>query len=214
MCLSDLLTIDHQRTLTWLQVILEPYLIKLSELAQLKQADKQAISVTCHLLNLVSQLMSSLVQRQQNNLTQTSSDLIVTSQNDSFQQDFKQLNNSFPSAKSNQAATPALTEKEIVNSILVKLMPIYKQFVLRNSPSDTIIIDKLFESISMVLASNITSTSPNSENINTEIILNSLIEMFYCLNEESWRRFAYEVCRQVNISFLNKFFFEKNFKYF
>ncbi len=31
-----------------------------------------------------------------------------------------------------------------------------------------------------------------------EPYLNDLIGMFYALNENAWRRFAFEVCRQVN----------------
>ncbi len=62
--MSDLLSIDLDRSLVWLQNIIDPYLIKLTELAQLKSVDKQAQTLTCHVLNLLSQLMSSVVQRQ------------------------------------------------------------------------------------------------------------------------------------------------------
>ena len=32
-----------------------------------------------------------------------------------------------------------------------------------------------------------------------ECLLNELVEMFYMLNENSWKRYAYEVCRQLII---------------
>lgn len=181
MSISDLLTVDQERTLAWLNEILEPQLVKLSELAQITSVDKQTQLLTCHTLNLLSQFMSSLVQRQQSSLTQT-------------------------------ATTPPqpivpnsskITEKEIVNSILSKLMPIYKQFVLRNAPTDSVIIDKLFESIAVILTSNLTTAASSDsasavETATAECVLNNLVEMFYCLNENVWRRFAYEVCRQVD----------------
>lgn len=182
MSISDLLTIDQERTLAWLNEILEPQLNKLNELAQVTIVDKHTQSLTCHTLNLLSQFMSSLVQRQQSSLTQTTAAPP-------------------PQTISNQSK---ITEKEIVNSILIKLMPIYKQFVIRNVPTDDVIVDKLFESISVILASNLTSSFNDLlvENATAECVLNNLTEMFYCLNENSWRRFAYEVCRQV-ISYEN-----------
>ena len=48
----------------WLDQIIEPYIIKLNELSQLKSVDKHQQVQTCHVLNLVSQLLSSIVQRQ------------------------------------------------------------------------------------------------------------------------------------------------------
>ena len=67
LCLSDLLVVDAQRSVQWLFSIADPYINKLSELAALKSVDKQAQIHTCHLLNLLSQLISSLVQRQKAN---------------------------------------------------------------------------------------------------------------------------------------------------
>lgn len=196
MCLSDLLTVEYQRAIGWIQSIVEPYVIKLSELAQLKQTDKSTQSMTCHILNLLSQLMSSLIQRQQN---QNTNDMI---NNDSTASSVQDINSSFQSnigAGGASGGNGASDERAIVNSILIRLIPIYKQIISRNLPSDLIIIDKLFESISVTLSSNISSSSPQPENEATEIILNELIQMFYILNENSWRRFAYEVCRQVLI---------------
>lgn len=182
MSISDLLTVDQERTLAWLNEILEPQLVKLNQLVAVTAAatetivvmDKQTQMATCHSLNLLSQFMSSLVQRQQGSLTQTAD-----------------------TPPTPQSARNIITEKDIVNSILIKLMPIYKQLAGR---TDALIIDKLFESISVILASNIASTNANDltrESPTADCILNSLVEMFYCLNESSWRRFAYEVCRQV-----------------
>jgi hypothetical protein len=57
---------------------------------------------------------------------------------------------------------------------------------------------KLFESISVTLASSLANNSPSSGNESMEPYLNDLIGMFYALNENAWRRFAFEVCRQVN----------------
>ena len=37
LCLSDLLVVDSQRTMQWLNMIVEPYLNKLNELAQLTE---------------------------------------------------------------------------------------------------------------------------------------------------------------------------------
>lgn len=189
MSISDLLTIDQERTLAWLNEILEPQLNKLTELAQITVVDKQTQSLTCHTLNLLSQFMSSLVQRQQSSLTQTA----TTPPQPSHNPQTTTTTNAFK-----------ISEKEIVNSILIKLMPIYKQFVVRNSPSDGVIIDKLFESISVILASNLTSSvneaaaaGAGENSTTTECVLNNLIELLYCLNENSWRRYAYEVCRQV-----------------
>lgn len=90
-------------------------------------------------------------------------------------------------------------EKTIVNSILIKLLPIYKCFIRRNLPTDLIIIDKLFESISVTLSSSIPNNNPQVGNESMEPYLNDLIEMFYALNENSWRRFAFETCRQILI---------------
>jgi len=66
LCLSDLLCIDMARAQAWLSQIVDPYLVKLAELSQLKTVDKPTQALTCHILNLISQLMSSIVQRQKN----------------------------------------------------------------------------------------------------------------------------------------------------
>ena len=58
---------------------------------------------------------------------------------------------------------------------------------------------KLFESISVTLSSSISSSQPQTANESMEQYLNDLIEMFYALNENAWRRFAFEVCRQVSV---------------
>ena len=42
------------------------------------------------------------------------------------------------------------------------------------------------------------SSQPQIGNESMEQYLNDLIEMFYALNENAWRRFAFEVCRQVS----------------
>ncbi len=69
----------------------------------------------------------------------------------------------------------------------------------RNLPNDVIIIDKLFESISVTLAPSISGIISHSSFENNDLILQDLIEMFYLLNENAWRRYAFEVCRQVLI---------------
>ena len=92
-------------------------------------------------------------------------------------------------------------EKAIVNSILIKLLPLYKQIITRNLPTDLTVIDKLFESISVTLSSSISNTDPQDGNESIEPYLNDLIGMFYALNENSWRRYAFETCRQVNSHF-------------
>ncbi|CAF0805984.1 unnamed protein product [Brachionus calyciflorus] len=193
MCLSDLLSVEYQRAINWLQNIVEPYIIKLTELSQLKQTDKNTQSATCHILNLLSQLMSSLIQRSQNH---NSTDLMAA--NDSTA---SSVNTSFQigMTPSGTGLNSSNDERVIVNSLLIKLIPIYKQIISRNLPNDLIVIDKLFESISVTLSSNLASNTPQPENEITEAILNELIQMFYILNENSWRRFAYEVCRQILI---------------
>ncbi|RNA37481.1 importin-13 isoform X1 [Brachionus plicatilis] len=191
MCLSDLLIVEYQKSINWLQSIVEPYILKLGELAQLKQIDKNTQSLTCHILNLVSQLMSSLIQRQQNH---NSTDIMA---NDSTA---SSVNTSFQVGNGHGAiVNTSNDERAIVNSLLIKLIPIYKQIISRNLSTDLIIIDKLFESISVTLSSNIACSNPQPENEITEAILNELIQMFYILNENSWRKFAYEVCRQILI---------------
>lgn len=179
LCLSDLLCIDMARAQGWLDQIIEPYIIKLNELSQLKSVDKHQQVQTCHVLNLVSQLLSSIVQRQKtfhedntSNLTNSLSGSIMTGTNE---------------------------EKAVVNAILIKLIPIYKQFIQRNLTSDLTIIDKLFESISVTLASSIPNNNPQEGNQSIEPYLNDLIEMFYALNENSWRKYAFETCRQILI---------------
>ena len=191
MCVSDLLLVDYQRSINWLQLILEPYLAKLGELAQLKQTDKLSQTQSCHILNLLSQFMSSLIQRQQTHNLEDS-----CSQNDSS------YANTSVNASLNGGSTSANASNEltIVYSILVKVMPVYKVFINRNLPNDLIIIDKIFESISVVLASSISSTSGASffhNNETVDMVVNDLVQIFFTLNENAWRRFAYEVCRQV-----------------
>jgi hypothetical protein len=197
MCLSDLLTIDYQQKIGLLQLILEPYLLKLGELAELRQTDKQSQSMTCHLLNLLSQFMTSLIQRQQNH---ANNDLISTSINTSQGADSSSfLGNS--SASIGVPSPNVLNERAIVNSILIKMMPIYKKIITRNLESDLAIIDKLFESISVILSSNmstnVNTSGNNSESADFNLILNGLLELLYSVNDEAWRRYTYEVTRQV-----------------
>jgi hypothetical protein len=134
LCISDLLVIDMERSLRWLQTIIEPFILKLNELALLKTTDKQSQANTCHVINLTSQLMSSLIQRQkshEDNETHDESSISVS-------------NASLVSPnKSNLNATNGgrNSEREIVNSIVVKLLPIYKIIINRNLPGDFVIID-------------------------------------------------------------------------
>jgi hypothetical protein len=196
MCVSDLLLIDYQRSINWLQLILEPYLTKLGELAQLKQTDKQTQVQSCHILNLLSQFMSSLIQRQQTH----NSDESLSLQNDSY---IAAANTSINGSLNNgNASNNANNELSIVYSILVKVMPVYKVFINRNLPNDLVIIDKIFESISVVLSSSISSTSGASffhNNETVDQVVNDLVQIFFTLNENAWRKFAYEVCRQVGL---------------
>lgn len=126
LCLSDLLAVDLDRALVWLQTVIDPYLVKLNELAHLKQVDKQAQAMTCHVLNMLSQLMSAVLQRQkihnEENASVASTSANIT--NTSFQ---------------NQSMVAE--EKVIINYILVKLIPIYKIIIKRNLPTDLVIID-------------------------------------------------------------------------
>lgn len=174
LCLSDLLLVDKARCQNWLEQILEPYLIKLNELSQLKTVDKQQQQITCHVLNMISQLLSSIVQRQK-----------------TFHDESNMTNQSIPMVGSHD-------EKAIVNSILIKLLPTYKQIITRNLPTDLSVIDKLFESISVTLSSSISNSDPQAGNESIEPYLNDLIGMFYALNENSWRRYSFEACRQVS----------------
>jgi hypothetical protein len=194
MCVSDLLLIDYQRSISWLQLILEPYLAKLTDLAQLKQTDKISQTQTCHILNLLSQFMSSLIQRQQTHNSEES-------HNDSYAN--TSLNASLNGASSSSSMNTANNELTIVYSILVKMMPVYKVFINRNLPNDLVIIDKIFESISVVLSSSISSSSAAASFFNNnetlDLVVNDLMQIFFTLNENAWRRFAYEVCRQVRL---------------
>jgi hypothetical protein len=180
-CLSDLIQVDLTRALTWLQLIIEPYLLKLNDLSQLSQVviDKQNLALTCHLINLLTQLMSSLIQRQQHE-SHSQSHLVVTGGGGG-------------------------DERRVVNQILVKLIPIYRVILKRNSPADLIVIDKMFESISVNLAACISSESESvldDQNFRgMEFLLSDLVEMFYMLNENAWKRYAYEVCRQLIVLF-------------
>jgi hypothetical protein len=135
LCLSDLLLIDLNRSLIWLQNIIEPYLIQLNELAHLSVVDKQTQTLTCHILNLLSQLMSSVVQRQKLHneeiaaVSNSAAELSTTSANN-LTANNSLINNSM-----------SIEDKIIVNTILVKLIPIYKVIISRNLPTDLIIID-------------------------------------------------------------------------
>jgi hypothetical protein len=198
MCLSDLMLVDYPRSINWMQAILEPYLVKLNDLAQLKQLDKITLNQTCHILNLLSQFMSSLIQRQQtHNNNENEHD---TSSSSFINNSLNVSHNANTNNANNQNANNELT---IAFSILVKLIPIYKIILNRNLPSDNVIIDKIFESISVVLSSSISSVDQAAffnQNETVEYILNELVQVFFSLNENSWRRFAYEVCRQVRLA--------------
>ena len=87
--------------------------------------------MTCHMLNMLTQLMSSLIQRQRNHEDES----IGSSQNQSMNQN-ESLNKSKYEVK-----VASNNEKKIVNSLLVKLIPIYKTIIKRNLPSDLILID-------------------------------------------------------------------------
>jgi hypothetical protein len=182
LCLSDLFTIDTQRSFNWLNRLVEPYLQRLVHLASQTQVDKVSQQLTCHILNLLSQLMSSLLQRQttHNNNNDDSSCLVTSA-----------TNNNTTSSILNEEEN---NEKKAVDLLIIKLLPIYKQIINRNSPNDLIIIDKIFESISVTLAPSI--SSPESPNI-IESHLGDIIEMFYNLNDNGWRRYTYDVCRQL-----------------
>lgn len=178
LCISDLLCIDTARAQGWLNQILEPYIVKLNELSQLTSTDKQTTQLTCHILNMISQLLSSIVQRQKTFHEESSSNLTNS------------LSGSILGSND---------EKILVNSILIKLLPTYKQIIQRNLPTDVVIIDKLFESISVTLSSSISNSNPQVGNESMEPYLNDLIGMFYVLNENAWRRYAFETCRQILI---------------
>ena len=130
-CISDLLQVDLDRSISWLQLTIEPYLFKLNELANLKaDIDKHQQAVTCHLLNMLTQLMSSLTQRQRSHPEETFDSSIQSHlPNESLNQSTNQIKNSNHN------------EKKIVNSILIKLIPIYKMIIRRNLPTDLILID-------------------------------------------------------------------------
>ena len=50
---------------------------------------------------------------------------------------------------------------------------------------------------------NLKLCSPSSGNESMEPYLNDLIGMFYALNENAWRRFAFEVCRELLVFHAN-----------
>ena len=191
MCLSDLLLVDYQKSINWLTFILEPYLLKLNELALLKQTDKITQAQTCHILNLVSQFMSSLIQRQQSH----NGDESNNTQNESVSIG----NTSFNNGNASGNIISANNELTIAYSILIKVVPIYKVFINRNLPNDLVIVNKIFESISVVLSSSISSSNSSFFNNNEtiDLIINDLVQMFFALNENAWGRYVYEVCRQV-----------------
>lgn len=205
LCLSDLLKVEMQRTIDWLFNIIEPYVQKLAELSQLQQTDKQTQSLTCHIINLLSQLMSSLIQRQQSNSDLAVGDSDYTHNNSTFSNHQQQENTSASfHSKHNDSLNSSLVmnrndEKVMVNSILVRLLPIYKVILKRNLASDVVIVDKLFESISVTLTGSIAAANPSQTNENMDGIVSELIELFYLLNENAWRRYAFEVCRQMLI---------------
>jgi hypothetical protein len=132
LCISDLLQVDLDGSLNLLQSIIEPYIIKLDELSNLKDViDKHQQAMTCHMLNMLTQLMSSLIQRQRSHEDES----IGSSHNQSMNQN-ESLNKSKYEVK-----VASNNEKKIVNSLLVKLIPIYKTIIKRNLPSDLILID-------------------------------------------------------------------------
>jgi hypothetical protein len=83
LALSDLLNVDIQRAINWIDKIVNPYIVKLDELAKIqvyilsfnpihsfnffKAIDKNIQFLTCHILNLISQLLSSLSSNNRNN---------------------------------------------------------------------------------------------------------------------------------------------------
>ena len=149
-CISDLLQVDLDRSLNWLQLIIEPYIIKLDELGNLKGViDKQQQAMTCHVLNMLTQLMSSLIQRQRNYADESIETSFQSVQNQSINQ-----NESVNKSMTNE--NKANNEKKIVNSLLVKLIPIYKTIIKRNLPTDLILIDvsKKINIIKITLFSN------------------------------------------------------------
>lgn len=135
-CISDLLQVDLDRSLNWLQLIIEPYIIKLDELANLKGViDKQQQAMTCHVLNMLTQLMTSLIQRQRTYADESIDSSLQSRPNQSMNQN-ESMNKS-----TNEIKTTNNNEKKIVNSLLVKLIPIYKTIIKRNLPNDLILID-------------------------------------------------------------------------
>ena len=61
----------------------------------------------------------------------------------------------------------------------------------------TAFAQKLFESISVTLSPSLSNVNPQLGNESIEPYLVDIIQMFYSLNENFWRRYSYEVCRQV-----------------
>jgi len=177
LCISDLLCLDVARAQVWLTQVLQPYILKLDELSKLTVVDKPTQQLTCHILNMISQLLSSIVQRQKTFHEENSSNLT--------------------NSLSGSILDGTHEEKLMVNSVLIKLLPIYKQIIQRNLSTDIMIIDKLFESISVTLSSSIPNNNPQLGNENMEPYLNEMIGMFYALNENAWRRYSFETCRQV-----------------
>ena len=55
----------------------------------------------------------------------------------------------------------------------------------------------MFESVSVSLASSMSSSNPQLVSEDLEAMIGHLIDMFNLLNENAWRRYAFEVCRQV-----------------
>ena len=55
----------------------------------------------------------------------------------------------------------------------------------------------MFESVSVSLASSMSGSNPQLVSEDLEAMIGHLIDMFNLLNENAWRRYAFEVCRQV-----------------
>ena len=66
LALADLLHVDMQRAVNWINSVINPYIVKLDELAKLQVIDKHTQHLTCHILNLISQLLSSLSSNNRN----------------------------------------------------------------------------------------------------------------------------------------------------
>ena len=147
LCLQDLFPSDMQRTVDWLNAVVDPYIQRVRELAELTppHIDKHTQALTCHLLNMFTQLISSLIPREKSfgGGCDESSSTTQTSINVSLHSSY--IEQQQQQATTSGAATGALSaNKTIVNSILIKLLPIYKTILKRNLPVDQPIIDVSF----------------------------------------------------------------------